>query len=110
MRIALVSTLVLSCAAPSFAQSVAARPQRLVVPRMSFVPLIEHFVSMAPPPELEASMARVEGFTQRWPDDGTPERMKTVAYLGYTDEALHVVYLAFDSDPSLLRAHLLRQV
>lgn len=84
-------------------------PTRLVIPRLAADPSLEDFVTMHPPPDVVASLARVEGFTQRWPDDGKPERMKTVAFLGYTDAALHVIYLAFDPDPSALRAHLLRR-
>jgi hypothetical protein len=113
MRI-LVGSFAIAAAAmatPVYAAQTPERPApiRLVIPKLSTEPRLDDFITMNPAPDTVRPMARVEGFTQRWPDDGKPERMKTVAFLGYTDEALHVVYLAFDPDPSALRAHLLRR-
>ena len=84
-------------------------PPILTVPRLAAPPPFEDFLDMQPSPATEAAMARVDRFVQRWPDDGQPERMRTIAYAGYTDDALHVVYLAFDPDPPALRAHLIRR-
>src|SRR5687768_9665521 len=84
-------------------------PPTLVIPKLAVAPGLDAFVTMRPSSEEVGGMVRVDNFTQRWPDDGKPERIKTVAYLGYTDDALHVVYLAFDPDPSALRAHLIRR-
>jgi hypothetical protein len=81
----------------------------LTIPRLDAPPDFEDFLDMQPSAATEAAMARVDSFVQRWPDDGQPERMRTVAYAGYTEDALHVVYLAFDPDPSALRAHLVRR-
>jgi hypothetical protein len=107
MRITLFSLALCSWAVSAAAQ--APSVPTLVIPRIASAPNLEAFVSMRPADSVVAGMTRVEGFTQRWPDDGKPERFKTVAYLGYTDEALHAVYLAFDPDPPALRAHMLRR-
>lgn len=40
------------------------------------------------------------------PGDNTPAQVKTVARIGYTDEALYVSFVASDPDTSLIRAHL----
>ena len=84
-------------------------PPILQIPRMAAPPVFEDFLDMRPSEQTAATMTRVEGFVQRWPADGQPARIQTTAYVGYTDEALHVVFLAFDPDPSALRAHLIRR-
>lgn len=106
----LATTLAAAASLPALAQSVpeSGRPV-LTIPKLAAPPDFDDFLDMQPSPSTEASMARVDRFVQRWPDDGQPERMRTVAYAGYTDDALHVVYLAFDPDPSSLRAHLIRR-
>src|SRR5918993_1498692 len=104
---ALVTTL---DAGSAFGQATAPTPiPTLVIPRLLSPPALESFVTMHPPAAAIGTMVKVEHFTQRWPDDGKPERFKTVAYLGYTDEALHVIFVAFDPDPPALRAHLVRR-
>lgn len=113
MRIATTLALFIAVvlhASPAAAQDPppAAAPT-LVIPRIAAAPDLAGFVSMQPGPEATSGMIRVDRFTQRWPDDGKPEVFKTVAYLGYTTEALHIVYLAFDPDPRALRAHLIRR-
>jgi len=84
-------------------------PPSVVIPRLAAPPPLSAFLAMDPAEAAVHGMVRVERFTQRWPADGQPERMPTVAYLGYTDDALHVVFQAFDPDPSALRAHLVRR-
>ena len=79
------------------------------VSRMAAPPDFSDFLDMRPSETTTASMTRVDGFVQRWPADGQPARIQTTAYLGYTNDALHVVFLAFDPDPSALRAHLIRR-
>ena len=91
------------------AQSTAAPPPILKIPRMTTPPDFADFLDMQPSETTSAAMARVDDFSQRWPDDGKPARMKTAAYLGYTDDALHVVFVAFDPDPAALRAHMIRR-
>jgi len=106
----LVAAAVLHMPSIAGAQTPAAPgPPTLVIPRIAAAPRIEPFLTMHPAESDTAGMARVENFTQRWPDDGKPERFKTVAYLGYTAEAIHAIFLAFDPDPASLRAHLVRR-
>jgi hypothetical protein len=100
-------TFLLAAPGESAGQPAGSTPV-LNIPRLAAPPDLDDFLDMEPA-EAAGRMARVENFVQRWPDDGQPERMKTVAYVGYTDDALHVVYLAFDPDPSALRAHLVRR-
>ncbi len=113
MRI-IVCSLVLGArlmTAPAVADQTPAAPDIpvLVIPKIPSAPSVDSFATMRPGPDTVGGMVKVENFTQRWPDDGKPERFRTVAYLGYTDEALHVIYLAFDPDPGSLRAHLIRR-
>ena len=92
------------------AQPASEQPQPVLkIPRLVEPPVLEDFLDMVPSPETAASMARVDRFVQRWPADGEPARIRTTAYLGYTTDALHVVYLAFDPEPARLRAHLIRR-
>lgn len=93
-------------AAPVLAQSSAAT---LAIPRMAAPPDLGDFVTMRPTSPAAQAMAQVGGFITRQPSDGQPARQRTVAYLGYTGDALHVVYLAFDPEPARVRAHLLRR-
>ena len=110
MRIILIVVSLLLAATPSLAETVPVgeRPV-LTIPKLAAPPEFADFLDMRPSEATAASMARVDRFVQRWPDDGQPERMKTIAYAGYTDEALHVVYVAFDPAPSELRAHMIRR-
>ena len=108
--IVLVLFAVLSVEAAFAAQSTDKSPlPTLVIPKLTAVPDFDAFVTMKPSADAIGPLVRVDSFTQRWPDDGKPERMKTIAYLGYTDDAIHVIYLAFDPEPSALRAHLIRR-
>jgi hypothetical protein len=111
MRILLLTaTLCVVNSMTPFAQSAPeAAPPVLTIPKLATPPDFDDFLDMQPSAATAAAMARVDRFVQRWPDDGQPERMKTIAYAGYTDEALHVVYVAFDPNPSALRAHLIRR-
>ncbi len=111
MRIQLVAVmLVITSSVPAAAQPAPSseRPV-LTVPKLAAPPDFADFLDMQPSETTTSAMARVDRFTQRWPDDGQPERMKTIAYAGYTDDALHVVFVAFDPSPSELRAHLIRR-
>lgn len=64
---------------------------------------------MRPPADLEGSMAVVEGFTQQIPEDGEPSTQRTRVYMGYDDDQLYFVFLAFDDEPDKIRAHLSRR-
>jgi hypothetical protein len=107
----LVSCLFIPLTVPAlYAQTTAPpAPEVLRIPRLQAPPDLSDFLDMEPSVATTSAMARVDRFTQRWPADGEPARMRTTVYLGYTDAALHVVFLAFDPDPSALRAHLIRR-
>ena len=76
------------------------------------MPLIERqpsfadFQNMAPATSLARSMAKVDSFIQREPKPGAASAQRTEVYIGYDRELLHVVFLAFDSEPKLIRANL----
>src|SRR5690242_16901890 len=52
-------------------------------------------------------MTRVEGFVQRFPNDGEPVSERTVVYVGYDLDFLYVAFLCFDRDVDRVGAHLL---
>ena len=90
---------------PSLAHEVSS----LLVPRLHAAPKLGDFEGMAPATELARQMLAVAGFIQREPKDGAKCSQQTQAYLGYTDKNFYVVFLAFDSDPGLMRARMLRR-
>ena len=67
------------------------------------------FEGMEPRADLRGSLAEVSGFVQNSPKDGEAATQKTVAYVGYTPTTLYVVFMCFDTDPKLVRAHLARR-
>jgi hypothetical protein len=81
----------------------------LAVPRLAAAPKLGDFEGMAAATPLARQMLMVEKFIQRDPKDGQPCSQRTQAYLGYTDKNLYVAFLAFDSDPKLMRARMLRR-
>ncbi|MEX0964889.1 MAG: DUF5916 domain-containing protein [Pseudohongiellaceae bacterium] len=78
----------------------------LVMPLIDGQPSFDDFQNMAPSSVLARSMAKVENFIQREPAPGQPSAQRTEVYIGYDSEELHVVFLAFDSNPSQIRANL----
>jgi len=89
----------------SSAAAQPAAPPHLTVPRIERRPLLAPFAAMDVT-DAPAGMRRVEGFTQRIPNDGAPMTERTVAYLGYDDVSLHIVFVCFDSEPARIAAHL----
>lgn len=81
----------------------------LDVPRLAIAPKLADFEGMAPATELARKMLKVDQFVQREPKDGVPVSQRTEAYLGYTEKNFYVVFLAFDSQPRLIRARMLRR-
>jgi len=80
----------------------------LTIPRIERLPALEEFVpGMAPSPEFAGRLAHVDGgLIQRDPEDGEPASQHTDVFLAYDDDALLVVFVAFDDDPDGIRAHL----
>lgn len=85
-----------------------AEPSILTIPRLSHPPLLENFLSMKPEGEIELEMVSVTDFVQRDPHDGSPASEPTVAYLGYDQKNLYVIFVCFD-DPGKVRARLSRR-
>ncbi len=82
----------------------ASRPV-LVVPRVDRAPTLEDFLEMKPGRAWEGRLAKADGFIQRLPSDGAPSSQRTDVYLGYDDENLYCIFVAFDSEPHKMRAH-----
>src|SRR5207248_3120712 len=62
------------------------------------------FEGMSPTASSAKQMVRVDRFIQRNPKDGDRVSQKTEAYLGYDQTDIYVVFVAFDTDPSTIRA------
>ena len=81
-------------------------PAHVEIPRVSRPPVLADFVAMeAPDPAL--GMRVVEGFVQRFPNDGEPVSERTVAYVGYDASFLYVAFQCFDREPARIGAHLI---
>ena len=91
------------------AQEIVDPKPHIVVQRLDRAPLLEDFLEMKPPPDLERQMVRMEGLIQGHPEDGEPASQRTRIYMGYDDENLYVVFVAFDDEPDKLRANLSRR-
>jgi hypothetical protein len=67
------------------------------------------FPGMAPRPDLQVPLARVNDFTQNTPIDGQPATERTEVYLAYTTSTLYIVFLCFDEHAAQVRRHLARR-
>ena len=79
------------------------------IPRLARPPTLEAFLGMAPQGEVEQAMTLVSGLIQQIPNDGQDASQKTDVYLGYDDEYLYAVFVAFDDDVEKMRANLTRR-
>ena len=78
----------------------------LDIPRIEQQPQFSDFAGMAPASDLARRMAKIENFVQRTPTDGASASQRTEVYLSYDQKTLYAVFLAFDSNPALIRANL----
>ena len=105
-----VIRLTLIAAAAMLLVDTAARaqtpPPHLKIPRVSRPPRLSDFDSMKDE-DMSLGMERVEGFVQRFPDDGQPVSERTVVYVGYDSAFLYVAFLCYDSAADRIGAHLL---
>lgn len=83
--------------------------KNLDIPRVSHEPKLSDFAGMKPSPEWEGKLAHVSGFIQRVPTDGAPSTQHTDAYLGYDDDNLYAIFVAFDTEPQKIRARVSRR-
>ncbi len=100
--------LALAPLAQATVTSEEARPT-LRIPRMLRPVTLEAFAGMQPSGETARELAKVAEFTQYTPDVGRPPTQRTEVYLGYDDENLYAVFLAFDSEPERIRARMTRR-
>lgn len=90
------------CGAPGLAQ----QPGHLDIPFIERPPELADFDGMVPSAEIAGMMAKAEGFIQREPDNGAPASQETVVYLAYDSRNFYAVFVAFDTEPHLIRANL----
>jgi hypothetical protein len=91
------------------AASASPAAKSVSIPHIQVAPTLEDFLDMKPSPAIEGKMAKVEGFIQQNPKDGAPASEPTVVYVGYTDQRIYIVFVAFDSRPDLVRARMTRR-
>lgn len=99
-----LAALVLS----SFAALVSAADSlsSISIPQINQEPTLADFAGMSPATALARQMTKIEGFVQREPIDGAAATQRTEVYVGYDQSKLYAVFLAFDSNPELIRANL----
>ncbi len=83
-----------------------AAEEGISIPRIEGEPGLADFEGMEPRTALARSMTRVGDFIQREPDDGEPATQQTEVYIGYDQTNLYAIWLAFDTNPELIRANL----
>lgn len=76
------------------------------IPQIGQEPTLADFAGMSPSTALARQMTKIEGFVQREPIDGAAATQRTEVYVGYDQRNLYAVFLAFDSNPELIRANL----
>tara|TARA_R100001143_G_C3357747_1_gene133588 strand:- start:548 stop:2770 length:2223 start_codon:yes stop_codon:yes gene_type:complete len=84
----------------------SASAQGIDIPRLASEPTLADFAGMRPATPLASNMRKVDNFTQRQPNDGQSATQATEVYLGYDNDNLYAVFLAFDAQPNQIRANL----
>jgi len=79
------------------------------IPRLKTAPKLSDFLGPKLMSPEARKMLRIDKFIQNSPKDGAAATEPTVAYLGYTHEAIFAVFVCKDSHPNLIRAHLLQR-
>jgi len=90
-------------------ESLTASRPTISIPRLPREPELAEFLDMQPPADLEGKLGMVEGFIQQNPVDGAPSSQMTRVYMGYDDEAIYFVFVAFDDEPEKMRVNLSRR-
>lgn len=78
----------------------------IAIPQIDQEPTLADFAGMSPATALARQMTKIEGFVQREPIDGAAATQRTEVYVAYDQSKLYAVFLAFDSNPELIRANL----
>jgi hypothetical protein len=79
-------------------------PQNLRIPQIGAAPTLADFAGMQPATALARELVKVADFVQRLPADGATPSQRTEVYLGYDQQTLYAIFLAFDNEPALIRA------
>ena len=79
------------------------------IPKLQGSPGLLDFEGMHAVTPLARRMLRIDTFLQRDPHDGAPSSQRTEAYLGYNDKNFYAIFLAFDTEPSKIRARMMRR-
>ena len=90
----------------SFTFASQAAEEGLSIPKINGQPTLADFAGMQANTALARSMNKAENFVQREPYPGEPSAQHTEAYIGFDDENLYVVFLAFDESPELIRSNM----
>jgi Domain of unknown function (DUF5916) len=104
-RVIATCAAALVCGAPR-AGAQPIDPPHLALARVSRPPTVADFERMEPV-DAASGMRRVEGFVQRFPDDGQPVSERTIVYAGYDADFLYVAFQCFDSEIGRIGAHVL---
>ena len=99
----------MALAAPALASGTETSPPvrpTITIPKVDSSPVLEDFLEMKPSRELEGKLLKVTGFTQTLARDGEPVSQATDTYLGYDDENIYIITVAFDEHPELVRARM----
>ncbi len=99
----------LALATPAMATGIRESRPTLRIPRVQRPVTLEDFAGMRPSGEIAGGLVKAAEFTQFMPDAGQAPTQRTEVYLGYDDENLYVVFLAFDSEPDRIRARMARR-
>ena len=78
----------------------------IFIPRIEGIPTLTDFEGMAPQTEIARSMGKAGEFIQRTPNDGASPSQRTEVYIAYNQTHLFAIWLAFDTEPELIRANL----
>ncbi len=100
----LLSTLGLTLL--SLAAIAADSPVNLQIPVLTGVPQLADFNGMQPVTELARQLVKVDDLVQRLPTNGAAASQRTEVYLGYDSKTLYAFFLAFDTNPELIRANM----
>ena len=102
----LVALTAVLAALPCLGADVGAGERVLEIPRVETPPKLEDFLEMKPSPAWEGRLAKADEFIQRLPSDGQPSSQRTDVYFAYDDKNFYCIYVAFDSEPKKVRAHM----
>src|SRR5919109_180041 len=111
-RVAAASVCVIGCGNAAAGASAQIRVEqmpeveRVTIPKVARAPRLDDFIEPRPNAGIVTTMAKIDGFIQRAPDDGQPATQATEVYLAYDERRLHVVFVAHDTEPHKLRARL----